>query len=534
MDKKTQETYSLKKSIGSGASGEVFLVQSNTTSQKYALKRIKLLSNDFHLIEQYKPEIKALNRINNVHVIRFKETFISMKPKPCLNIITEYVDGCDLSQEIATQKKTKKPFSQYQLTDWIIQISLGLDAIHSVRVIHRDIKPSNIFLTKDKIAKIGDFGIARCLIVTLEKTLTFGIGTPYYIAPEMLSEEEGKGYTYKVDMWSFGVSLYEMITFNKPFDGRNFPAVILKIIAGKYKELPKNVPQDLRNLVNKLLKMNPDERYSAKDILKLEFIQQRMNYLISKKNLKDEVVLPKFKEVKQTPFSAYGKKGSHGIKLNSNNNIKSNNETIQPNTNERNVMEINDTVNTSSPIIDKSESDITKATSFDNLSDNTCSDMQKSILLMSQITLHEDNDTKDSTVKSTKSDNTLRYKGLNPLKNDNNNDKDICNVDCDLKEPENKVKGFNETCKGLSMSMNNNMNPNETKEFVNLRECLVKSIGEEGFKKLCNLSVLVDVNQKEKFKNDMKTKFMQENKTKTEITNELKNIDQLYSYGEPI
>ena len=77
MDKKTQETYSLKKSIGTGASGEVFLVQSNTTSQKYALKRIKLLSNDFHLIEPYKPEIKALNRINNVHVIRFKETFIS-------------------------------------------------------------------------------------------------------------------------------------------------------------------------------------------------------------------------------------------------------------------------------------------------------------------------------------------------------------------------------------------------------------------------------------------------------------------------
>jgi hypothetical protein len=82
--------------------------------------------------------------------------------------------------------------------------------------------------------------------------------------------------------------------------------------------------------------------------------------------------------------------------------------------------------------------------------------------------------------------------------------------------------------------MNNNMDSNETKEFVNLRECLVKSIGEDGFKKLCNLSVLVDVNQKEKFKNDMKTKFMQEHKTKTEITNELKNIDQLYSYGEPI
>ena len=525
MDKKPQEKYSLIKPIGSGASGEVFLVQSTTTSQKYALKKIKLLSNNPHLIEQYKPEIKALNRINNVHVIRMKETFISTKPNAYLNIITEYVDGCDLSQEISTQKKTKKQFSQSQLTDWIIQISLGLDAIHSVRVIHRDIKPSNIFLTKDKIAKVGDFGIAKCINVTFEKTLTLGIGTPYYIAPEMCSDEEGKGYTFKVDMWSFGVSLYEMITFNKPFDGRNIPAVILKIIAGKYKELPKNVPQDLRSLVNKLLTLNPDERYSAKDILKLDFIQQRMNYLVSKKNLKDEVVLPKFntKEVKQTPSLGYGKKGSHGIKLNPNNNIKSNKETIQPNVNEKNIntMDTKDTVNSGSPSKDNKESD------------NTCSDLQKSILLMSQITLHENNDTKHSTVKSTKSDNTLRYKGLNPL-NDNNNDEDTCNVDCDLKDPENKVKGFNETCKGLSMSMNNNMDPNETKAFVNLRGCLVKSIGEDGFKQLCNLSVLVDVDQKEKFKSDMKAKFMQEHKTKTEITNELKNIDQLYSYGEPI
>jgi preprotein translocase subunit SecA len=82
--------------------------------------------------------------------------------------------------------------------------------------------------------------------------------------------------------------------------------------------------------------------------------------------------------------------------------------------------------------------------------------------------------------------------------------------------------------------MNNNMDPNETRAFVSLRESLVKSIGEDGFKRLCNLSVLCDNNKKEKFKNEMKTKFIQEHKTKTEITNELKKIDQFYSYGEPL
>ena len=565
MDKQHHEKYSIIKSLGEGAYGKVFLVQSTTTSQKYALKTIQLLSKDPQLLEKYKTEIKALNRINNVNVIRIKESFITSKPSLCLNIITEYVDGCDLSQEIQAQKESKKPFTQIQLTDWIIQIALGLDVIHSIRIIHRDIKPNNIFLTKDKIAKIGDFGISKCLNFTFEKALTMCLGTPFYLAPEMCSEnEEGEqGYTSKVDMWSFGITLYEMITFQKPFYGKTFPAVVLKIISGKYKELPKSVPRDLRHLVHNLLNMNPDERYSAKDILKLGFIQSRMQYLTSKKSLNEEVI-PKFKNKELKPTPSFIKKGSHGIKLhnniNMNSNITSNRETIQSNnsdnvpniirtntipnnkhTNEKALnlihMDSKDTLIPDSSNKNKNNLDNTKSTSlFGNTSDtktDSCSDMQKLILSMSHIHLNEDNDKKESTVKSIKSDNSLRYKGLSSI-NDNNEDNNICNVDCDLKDPESKVKGFNETCKGLSMSMKNNIDPNETKAFVSLKESIIKSIGEDGFKKLCNLSVLCDDNKKEKFKNDIKIKFIQEHKTKTEITNELKNIDQFYSYGELI
>ena len=557
MDKQHKEQYTLIKQIGGGAQGEVYLIQSRSTSQKYALKKMKLSTKDPQLLETYKTEIKALNRINNVHVIRIKETFISNKPYPCLNIITEYVDGCDLSQEIQKQKESKKPFTEVQIKDWIIHIALGLDAIHSERVIHRDIKPSNIFLTKDKIAKVGDFGISKCLNFTFEKALTMNLGTPLYIAPEMCTDDEnGKGYTSKVDMWSFGVLLYEMIMFETPFKANSIPAVILKIIDGKYKEIPKNVSRDLRHLVYKLLKTNPNERYSAKDILKLDFIQQRINYLTTKKNLNEEVILPRFhsKELKPTP--SFIKRGS--IKLHSNSGVKSNRGSIQPNTNndENNnvpqilrtntmpkdkntnakntfTIETKDTFNSGST--NQDNNDATTSTLFGNTSsDNKAdsqSDMQRSLLLMSQINLNDDN--KESTVKSTKSDNTLRYKGLSPTTS-NDNDDNICNVDCGLNDPESKVKGFNETCKGLSLSMNNNMDPNETRAFVSLRESLVKSIGEDGFKRLCNLSVLCDNNKKEKFKNEMKTKFIQEHKTKTEITNELKKIDQFYSYGEPL
>ena len=553
MNKKHTEKYSLIKHLGQGAFGQVFLVQSTTTLKKYALKKIPLSSKEAHsnpmAFDTYKSEIKALNRLNNVHVIRIKESFISTVPYPCVNIITEYVEGCDLSQEIKAQKASNKPFTQIQLTDWIIQIALGLDAIHSLHVIHRDIKPSNIFLTKDKIVKIGDFGISKCLNFTFEKAFTMGLGTPYYIAPEMCSEE--RGYTSKVDMWSFGVSLYEMITFQTPFTGTGVPQVVLKIIAGQYKELPKTVPRDIRNLVSKLLKSNPDERYSAKDILKLDFIQKRMHFLTSKKNLNEEVILPKFnnKELKRAP--TFIKMKSHGIKLYTNNNVSSNRETIQNNDNNniispivrintlpkeqptnKNALNLNtitennendfrllsDTNNSGLSNTNHNDHDTTRSTSIGNASsDNkmdSYSDIQKSVLLMSSVCLNENNNQKESTVKSIKGDNSLCYKGLSPIHG--GDDENSCDVDCDLNDPESKVKGFNDTFKGLSMK--NNMDPNETRAFVDLRSSLIKSIGEDGFKKLCNISVSNDNKKKENFKTEMKTKFIQEHKTKSEIT----------------
>ena len=573
MNKKHTEKYSLIKPLGEGAFGQVFLVQSTTTFKKYALKKIKLLSKEANsnqvAFNAYQSEIKALNRLNNVHVIRIKETFISKYPYRCVNIITEYVEGCDLSQEIQAQKASNKPFTQIQLTDWIIQIALGLDAIHSLHVIHRDIKPSNIFLTKDKIAKIGHFGISKCLNFTFEKAFTMGIGTPYYMAPEMCSEEGG--YTSKVDMWSFGVSLYEMITFQKPFTGAGIPQLIMKIIVGQYKELPKTVSHDIRHLVSKLLKLNPDERYSAKDILKLDFIQKRMHYLTSKKNLNEEVILPKFnkKELKRAP--TFIKMKSHGMKLYNNNdsNVSSRRETIQYNddnnnnsispivrtntlpkeqptnknalnlntiteNNENDFRLLSDTNNSGLSNTNHNDHDTTRSTSIGNASsDNkmdSYSEMQKSILLMSSIYLSENNNQKESTAKSIKSDKSLRYKGLSPIHGEN--DENSCDVDCNLNDPESKVKGFNDTFKGLSKE--NNVEPNETRTFVDLRDSLIKSIGEDGFKKLCNISVSNDNKKKENFKTEMKTKFIQEHKTKSEITTELNNIEQFYLFSEPI
>lgn len=89
--------------------------------------------------------------------------------------------------------------------------------IHDRKIIHRDIKTQNIFLTKDEICKIGDFGIAKVLLHTMEKAKTI-VGTPFYLSPEII---ENKPYSFKSDVWSCGIVLYELCCRKPPFNGNS-------------------------------------------------------------------------------------------------------------------------------------------------------------------------------------------------------------------------------------------------------------------------------------------------------------------------
>lgn len=90
------------------------------------------------------------------------------------------------------------------MLDWFTQMCLAMKHVHDRKIIHRDIKGQNIFLTKNNIIKLGDFGIAKILNKTMEKARTV-VGTPYYLSPEII---ESKPYSFKSDIWSLGVLLY--------------------------------------------------------------------------------------------------------------------------------------------------------------------------------------------------------------------------------------------------------------------------------------------------------------------------------------
>ena len=95
---------------------------------------------------------------------------------------------------------------------------MAVEYLHERKIIHRDIKIHNIFLSKDNIVKLGDFGISKKLEGTAQLANT-SVGTPYYISPEICSS---KSYTFSSDIWMLGCTLFELCTLEKPFTGKSF------------------------------------------------------------------------------------------------------------------------------------------------------------------------------------------------------------------------------------------------------------------------------------------------------------------------
>ena len=136
--------------------------------------------------------------------------------------------------------------------------------MHKKHILHRDIKTQNIFLTKNNMVKLGDFGISKSLEGSLAQAKTV-IGTPYYLSPEIISNVP---YSYKSDIWSLGVLLYEMTTFKMPFDASSISELAKKIKNGDFQKINSQIySNELKKLIYDMLNLNPNLRPSTKEIL---------------------------------------------------------------------------------------------------------------------------------------------------------------------------------------------------------------------------------------------------------------------------
>ena len=227
-------------------------------------------------------EAKIHEQLYHTNIIKFHEVFISRKPKTNLNIVMDYADNGDLQLKIKEQKG--KYFSEKQILDWFTQICLAIKHIHDRKILHRDLKTQNIFITKTGMAKLGDFGIAMCLNLTLDFAKTV-VGTPYYLSPEIV---KNKPYNYKSDIWSLGVILYEMVTLKMPFDATSLPLLSLKILKGTYNAIPGTFSKDIRNLIAIMLQVDANKRPSITELLKLPIIKNRIKTFLNENEYNGE------------------------------------------------------------------------------------------------------------------------------------------------------------------------------------------------------------------------------------------------------
>lgn len=155
--------------------------------------------------------------------------------------------------------------SELEAAEVMSDVLKALNHCHSQCIIHRDIKPENIMYGSDNQIKLVDFGFA---IIQHGSKPNEICGTPYYVAPEVLGGKYGK----ECDMWSLGVTLFQLLTGQYPFEGTTKPEVFSKIKRGKFK-IPANLTKNCQDLIRQMITLDPKKRITANEALNHPWIK---------------------------------------------------------------------------------------------------------------------------------------------------------------------------------------------------------------------------------------------------------------------
>lgn len=247
--------YEIISVLGKGGMGVVYKAYDPVIEREVAIKLILDPGLDYpEMKERFYREAKSLGKLSHENITTLYDVGES-DGKPF--IVMEFLHGTDLRSAI----ENREPNSLQQKLDYAIQIARGLKAAHDHHIIHRDIKPENIKILVNGRVKIMDFGIARIETRTVTQTGMM-LGTPFYMSPE---QGRGKKIDKRSDIFSFGVLLQELLTYEKPFAGESLEAVLYNIVHEPPRALTladSNVAADLQDMISKCLEKNPEQRYS--------------------------------------------------------------------------------------------------------------------------------------------------------------------------------------------------------------------------------------------------------------------------------
>ena len=253
------DRYEIVGKIGAGGMSDVYKAKDHTLGRFVAIKVLKQeFSEDVNFVTKFRTEAQSAAGLEHPNIVNIYDVG---SQEGMYYIIMEYVEGITLKTYI--EKKGQLTFKE--AISIAIQMCTGIEAAHKHNIIHRDIKPQNIIISKEGKVKVTDFGIARA--VDSNTVSSNAMGSVHYVSPE---QARGGYCDAKSDIYSVGITMYEMITGRVPFDGDSTVTVAMKHLQENITPPSQYAPdmsKALEKIILKCTQKSPERRYESTTLL---------------------------------------------------------------------------------------------------------------------------------------------------------------------------------------------------------------------------------------------------------------------------